>query len=201
MKAQLRAMMTVAVIAGSWPMAWAAVAQSLSVEERASRREQALSLLDAPNKIERLTALEDILGGSDTSLKNLASKKVLSGTDVDLKNIVVQYAFSRNSKQHVFVISECKDLRNTNYCEMYMPSTGGAIPMYFVNFDKDTGGFELFSTLSNFYPNDIKNSLTTGRLDGDTLTIDIETVKAGRNHCRGSLKLGNSTRFAGQLYL
>ncbi len=72
--------------------------------------------------------------------------------------------------------------------------------MYIVNFDKETGDFNLFSTLSNFYPSDIKNSLTTGRLDGDAITIDIDTVKAGRNHCRGTLKLGNSTRFAGSLY-
>lgn len=201
MKYNIRALSLITVLVLGWfPTTSSRAEQRLSVQERAAQREQALGGLDDPDKVVRMTTFEDILNSADTSLKLLATKKIITASDVDLKTLAIKYYLSRQNREHDFVISQCLDIRNTHYCDTYMPRTGGSIPMFFVNFDNEAGKFDLFSTLSNFYPSDIKNSLTEGRLDGEKLIIHVETVKASLNHCRGTLLLSSSGTFEGDLF-
>ncbi|MFT3998117.1 MAG: hypothetical protein QM667_11990 [Asticcacaulis sp.] len=170
--------------------------------EKAARWEQSLAELDSPSPLERLAVFQEIMAGTDTTLKKLAAQKVLSGGDKELKNEAIFYAISQ-TRTYSFSITNCVLTPNAlqHSCTNLLQTTNGNLLLIFAQANPQTKEFVAFSNYSSIRNN--QKIAHPGRLNDYGLTFGVNLEQAyGQNPvngCAAKFTKLESTRYIGTI--
>jgi hypothetical protein len=159
---------------------------------RAAQREQALAQLDDPSPIVRITVFEEVLNGTDTTLKTLAARKALTSTDRGLRDKALKYAFSMVGQKYDFIINKC-ELRNGATQDLCQSRFGiPIISFYFDSMNQETGQFNVHTSRD-------PGTKRAGRIMNGEANFEYYGFGGGAN-CGAKLDKILGTALTGNLY-